>query len=75
MKSRIFMYLFIFTALICLYQFKSSSNYVANTQMALKEYQEKEAVLLKLKSDYNTLEKDYKSLELALSQCKMSEKF
>lgn len=40
MKSRIFMYLFIFTALISLYQFKSAANYVTNTQLALAKYQE-----------------------------------
>jgi len=68
MKSRIFMYLFVFTALISLYQYKSAANYVENTQAAFQKYKEKEEKYIKLESDY-------KLLEAALSQCKRSEKF
>ena len=75
MKSRIFMYLFIFTALIALYQFKSATNYVTNTQKSLQKYQKNEASFEKLQSDYSSLEKAYKVALDSLSQCKRSEKF
>ena len=82
MKSRIFMYLFIFTALISLYQYKSASNYVVNTQTSLKKYQERVADYEKLQSDYrklslekSKLNENYESVLDSLSHCNKSEKF
>ncbi|MCW1952554.1 MAG: hypothetical protein KIH80_000045 [Flavobacteriia bacterium] len=75
MKSRIFMYLFIFTALIALYQFKSTANYVSNTQKALQKYQDREADLEKLEQDYKQLQQKHQRTLDSLSQSNRSEKF
>jgi Skp family chaperone for outer membrane proteins len=75
MKSRIFMYLFIFTALIALYQFKSASNYVTNTQNALQKYQDREGELEKLQQEYKKLEEKHQRMLDSLSQLNRSEKF
>lgn len=64
MKSRIFMYLFIFTALIALYQFKSASNYVENTQVALAKYQE-------TAEEYSKISSQIKSLEAQLEMAQL----
>lgn len=50
------MYLFIFTALIALYQFKSASNYVENTQVALAKYQETAEEHSKITAQLKSLE-------------------
>lgn len=64
MKSRIFMYLFIFTALIALYQFKSASNYVENTQVALAKYQETAEEYSKISSQIKLLEAQLEMAQL-----------
>ena len=58
------MYLFIFTALIALYQFKSASNYVENTQVALAKYQE-------TAEEYSKISSQIKSLEAQLEMAQL----
>jgi hypothetical protein len=58
------MYLFIFTALIALYQFKSASNYVENTQVALVKYQETEEEYSKISSQIKLLEAQLEMAQL-----------
>lgn len=58
------MYLFIFTALIALYQFKSASNYVENTQVALAKYQETEEEYSKISSQIKLLEAQLEMAQL-----------
>ena len=58
------MYLFIFTALIALYQFKSASNYVENTQVALAKYQETAEEYSKISSQIKLLEAQLEMAQL-----------
>ena len=58
------MYLFIFTALIALYQFKSASNYVENTQVALGKYQETAEEYSKISSQIKLLEAQLEMAQL-----------
>ena len=58
------MYLFIFTALIALYQFKSASNYVENTQLALAKYQETADEYIKVSAQIKSLEGQLEQAQL-----------
>jgi hypothetical protein len=58
------MYLFIFTALIALYQFKSASNYVENTQLALAKYQETAEEQIKVSAKVKSLEAQLEMTQL-----------
>ena len=58
------MYLFIFTALIALYQFKSASNYVENTQLALAKYQETAEEQIKVSAKVKSLEAQLEMAQL-----------
>lgn len=58
------MYLFIFTALIALYQFKSASNYVENTQLALAKYQETADEYIKVSAQIKSLERQLERAQL-----------